>query len=178
MLGSRRGALLGVMLLSGLLGGVSLADDRGNYPGPVASLRDLRYMNERELRNLYVQAPTGTRPLGYVRGAVLHLDRTLFPRVQIGLTRVIWRGKYFTEQRFVNQWTGFRAIDSQVQEGPSYVDGRPCMILEYPPGTPFFGRMRDEVRQVGPNVYVAMVFEKTNPPRFRGIIGLESQARR
>jgi hypothetical protein len=152
-------------LLSGLLGGVALADDRTDYPEPVAS-------------NLYLWARPGSRPVGYVRGAVLRLDTKLLPRLQIGFTRVIWRGKYFSEERFVNQWTGFRAIDSQVQEGPSYVDGRPCMILEYPPGTPFFGRMRDEVRQVGPNVYLSMVFEKTNPPRYRGIIGLEVQGRR
>ena len=46
---------------------------------------------------------------------------------------------------FINQWTGFRAIASHVEVGPSWYDGQPCLALEYPPNTPIFGNARDEL---------------------------------
>ena len=85
---------------------------------------------------------------------MLRLDGKL-PRLRARLQGLAWKGKVFhPDGTFINQWAGFRAISSHVAEGPSWFDGRPCIVLEYPPGTAVFGNARDEIRQVGPNLWL------------------------
>lgn len=174
---SRQATLLGIALLWTAATDRCLSQQRQVVIPRVTSLADLKALSPEQLQALYGISPAGRHPVGYLRGEVLYLDKTLLPRTKILVAGVIWRGKYFDENSgFVNQWTAFRAIASQTQLGPSYYDARPALILEYSNLIPYFGAMRDEIREVAPGVYLAMVFPKNDPHRMRGFIGLELEA--
>jgi hypothetical protein len=161
--------------------GRAAADEPVVKATPLTSLRQLRRLSARELEALFAQADAAPPLLGYVRGQVLYLEGSAFPRAGAKLYGTVWKGKHFDEEgRFINQWAGFRALQSQAAWGPSWFDGGPCQILEYPPGTPVLGNMRDEVRQIAPGLYLARAYLLSPQPRFHGYIGLqlEPDARR
>ena len=146
--------------------------------GHVATLADLRRLNADQLQQLYASACPGAQPVGFARGQVLCRANTRMPRMKTRLSNFIWKGKHFNEHgEFINQWIAFHAFHSQVAVGPSFYDGRPCLVLEYPENTPYFGKMRDEAREVAPGVYLAMVFDRNPPYTFQGFIGFELEAK-
>jgi len=137
---------------------------------------DLKRLCPPELEQLFARSPVGPQPVGFVRGEIMHPANTSLPCWKAQMANKVWKGKQFCESGdFVNQWKHFQAIRSHVQYGPSYFDGRPCMVLEYDPKTPLFGNMRDEVREVAPGLYLAMVFDRCGCHTFRGFIALELQ---
>jgi hypothetical protein len=141
---------------------------------PLLSLRQLQLLNECELECLYAQAQAAPPLVGYARGRVLFLAGGRFPHARARVFGLVWKGKHFDEAGcFINQWVGFRAIQSRAAYGESWYDGKPCLLLEYPAGTPLFADLRDEVRQVGPGLYLIRAYQRSPQPRFWGFIGLE-----
>jgi hypothetical protein len=127
-----------------------------------------------ELERLFAQAEVGEPPVGFARGRVLLLLDARWPRARARLAGLAWKGKHFApDGSFVNQWPGFRALGARAACGPSWYDGRPCLVMEYPAGTPVFGNARDEVRQVGPGLYLGRLYQRCPCPRFRGYFALE-----
>jgi hypothetical protein len=151
-----------------------LAHPAGSPCAPT-TLRQLQRLRDHELERLFAQAEAPLPPVGYVRGQVLTLEGFRFPRVGVKLTGLVWKGKHFDEEgRFINQWNCFKALHSRAAYGPSWFDGGPCLVLEYPPGTPLFANMRDEVRQVGPCLYLIRAYSRSPQPQFRGFVGLQA----
>jgi uncharacterized protein (TIGR03000 family) len=149
-------------------GGAFSWRDAGN------SLDQLARLSCPQLEQLFAQAPAAPLRVGFARGSILVLSGRPFPEMSRKVAGLIWRGKHFQEDgTFVNQWAGFRAIRSEVTLGPSYYDGKPSLLLEYPKPVPYFGKMRDEVREIAPGLCLCMVFEKSSSPKFRGFIGLQ-----
>jgi len=127
-----------------------------------------------ELERLFGQAEVGEPPVGFARGRVLLMLDARRPRARARLVGLAWKGKHFApDGAFVNQWPGFRALGARAACGPSWYDGRPCLVLEYPAGTPVFGNARDEVRQVGQGLYLGRLYQRCPCPRFRGYFALE-----
>ncbi len=138
----------------------------------ITTLKQLQRLNARQLEQLFAQAEAAPFPVGYVRGQILILDGPL-PRVGAWASGLVWKGKHFdTNGCFINQWLGFRALHSSAAYGPSWYDGRPSLVLEYPPSTPLFANMRDEVREVAPGLFLSRVYRRS-PCKFRGYIGLQ-----
>jgi hypothetical protein len=148
-----------------------------NTPLPVSitRLEDLKRMSCDELQQIYAGAACpGSQPVGFARGEILFLVNMRRPEANKRKANLVWKGKHFNEQgEFINQWVGGRAVRSHVYTAPSWFDNRPSLILEYPEKVPYFGKMRDELREVGPGVYLSVVYDRTSPPVFRGVIGLE-----
>jgi hypothetical protein len=166
--------LRGMLLIFGLTAGLCRADEPAAPGEPVTSMADLKRLNRSQIEAMYAGAEPGAQPVGFARGEFLFLTETSLPRLKKGLIGAIWKGKHFSEDGgFINQFAGFRAVRSQVATGPSHIDGRPSLILEYPEKTPYFGNMRDEVREVAPGVYLSMLFDRATPPRLQGCLGLE-----
>ncbi|MGL4421898.1 MAG: hypothetical protein ACRCZF_14620, partial [Gemmataceae bacterium] len=69
---------------------------------------------------------------------------------------VAWKGKTFHgDGTFTNRWLGgFQLISATVRIEPSWLDGQPCFVMQYPSGTPVFGNVRDELRMIGPNQWL------------------------
>jgi hypothetical protein len=127
-----------------------------------------------ELDALFAAGSVEELPVGQGRGRILLRVDGRMPRVRARLQGVVWKGKYFRpDGTFVNQWAGFRAISSRVELGESWLDGRPCLVLEYPPGTPVFGNARDELRQVAPGLWLGRFYARCPCGRLEGYFVLE-----
>jgi hypothetical protein len=164
--------LVWLVLVFASLPAIATADEP--TAAPLTSLKQLQRLGERELECLYAQTEAAPPLVGYVRGRVLILAGGRFPHTRAKLFGLVWKGKHFDEEGcFINQWAGFRALQSNATYGESWYDGRPCLVLEYPAGTPLFADLRDEVRQVGPGLYLIRAYQRSPQPRFWGFIGLQ-----
>ncbi len=112
--------------------------------------------------------------MGLGKGTVLLLVNTKHARLKAHMNNAVWKGKRFEEDgNFINQWLCFTALRFTLSEGPSWYDGRPCIVLDYAPGTPVFGNARDEIREVAPGLWLGMFYDKEPCPKLRGFFALE-----
>ena len=162
-----RSAVLGVFL-------ALAATARSDHPGCI-TLDRLKRMSAAELAETFARAEVGRPPAGVAHGRGVCVIDARLPRVQRGLTNLVWRGKVLAEDgSFVNRWAGgVRAIGSQYVIAPSWVDGRPAVVMEYPPGTPLFANTRDELREVAPGLYLGPLYDRFPCPRLKGYVALE-----
>jgi hypothetical protein len=158
--------------LGALLGGEMAG--RGQ-PDACLTLERLQRMGPDELHKLFVHAEVGRPLVGQAYGRVLCLCDKRLPRLKVRLANAAWRGKSATEDGwFTNRWIGNRdAISSCYVIGPSWVDGRPAVVMEYPPGTPLFENTHDELREVAPGLYLGPLYDRFPCPKFRGYIALQ-----
>ncbi len=142
-------------------------------PAP-ACVADLRQMCPAELDALFANAQCGNIPGGDLDGQVLYMtDR--HGRLKVGAANLVWRGKCFYPDTFVaNRWIGNqRRIGSYRTIGPSWIDGRPAIIIDYPRGTPIFSNMHDEIREVAPGLYLGLMFDGCPCPKLRGYFAIQ-----
>jgi hypothetical protein len=141
--------------------------------GPTC-LEDLQHLTPCQLHELYTHADIGHPLVGTARGQLLYLTDRL-PRIKVRLANSVWRGKAAEEDGFfINRWIGgLNRIESHYVIGPSWIDGRPAVVMEYPPGTKLFWNMHDELREIGPGLYIGPVYERFPCPKLRGYIGLQ-----
>lgn len=133
----------------------------------------LKNLSARDLEALFRDGKAEPLPAGFARGRLLVVCGYRMPRLSIRLEEFAWKGKHFGDDgSFINQFAGFQALSSQAVMGTSWLDGKPCLVLEYAPGTPLFGNVRDEVRRIGPDLYLALAYERCPCPRIRRYISL------
>lgn len=141
----------------------------------ITALEQLKCLSQDELDRLFAHAETASFPVGFARGCIL-VTTARHPKMRMRVAAAAWEGKCFAEDgSFINQWRGFQALHSQAVCGTSWCDGKPCVVLEYPPGTPLFANIHEEVREVGPGLYLVRAYERCPCPRFLEYIGLELQ---
>ena len=98
-----------------------------------ASTSDLRRLTADQLDHVFAQGRVDDLPVGTIHGTVLLQTDARLPRLR-RLENIVWKGKVFDpDGQFINQWAGCRAVTSCVASGQSWYDGRPCLVLEYPP---------------------------------------------
>jgi hypothetical protein len=104
---------------------------------------------------LFRQGALGCDPLGPTSGAVLYVDGK-YPRLKAHLQGVVWKGKTFHgDGTFTNRWLcGVRAVSAGVCVAPSWLDGQPCFVMQYAPDAAVFGNVRDELREIAPDVWL------------------------
>lgn len=138
-------------------------------PGGGLTERDLRRMSPAQLHDLFLNSDIGTPLVGAARGRLVSLADRRGP-IKTGLTNAAWKGKTAEpDGTFINRWVGgVYAIRSHYEVGPSLLDGRPALVVEYPPGTPILGKTRDELREVAPGLYLGPLYDKTPCPVLRG----------
>jgi hypothetical protein len=138
------------------------------------TLEGLQKLNPCQLDHLFGQGQVVSQPVGLGRGRILWLTGVKRPQLQARLSGMVWKGKFFyPDGRFVNQWLGFRAVAAQVTVGPSWFDGQPCFIMEYPPGAAVFGNARDELREIAPGLFLGRYNDRCPCPKLRGYFVLD-----
>ena len=144
-------------------------------PGACLTPADLARMDECRLETVFRQGKVGSTPCGAGRGKVLLVTDALLPRVRARLMGSVWKGKYFYPGTctFTNQWVGFRAVEATVVTGPSWDDGAPCFVLDYPTTAAVFGNTRDELREIGEGLFLGRFYERCPCPKFRGYFVLD-----
>ncbi len=146
--------------------------------GMALSTRPLE-MSEAGLDELYGSSPAGEIPAGRGRGTVIAKAGTRFTRPLAAATRVVlWQGKLFrpVTHDLVNLMTPFgrEAIRAEVSHGESVLDGRPCIVLDYSKTSRAARKIRDEIRQIGPNEYLGIVFKGSRKMHVHFVLHFDS----
>lgn len=129
----------------------------------------LHHLSLCQLDDLYRRASITTPPHGWLPGQVIAFTNMPAPKMIKGLSDTFWVGKHIEpDGYFINQWRNRRALDSYLRVGPSYVDGCPCIVFEYPRWTPLFGPMRDEYREIAPGLFLGRMYRRVPKVRFLG----------
>ena len=92
-------------------------------------------------------------------------------------SRLLWQGKVIEadEATAVNRFFGMRMIRGQLYEGPSWLDGRPSLILDYSQTSRIYADNRDEIRQVAPGLFLGLMYNRTTaPPELSMCFALET----
>jgi hypothetical protein len=148
-----------------------------SFSGKV-TLDGLLRMNPMELDMVYRQGISAAVPDGPIRGTALLAPGTRRARVLARSARLVWQGKVFEpgEATAVNRFFGMRLIRAQVYQGPSWLDGRPSLVLDYSQTSRIYANNRDEIRQVGPGLFLGLMYDRTDvPPRLKMYFALEAQ---
>src|SRR5690348_12915501 len=84
---------------------------------------------------LFRQGSVGCGPNGSMRGTVFYADEAKHPRVKAHMQGTIWKGKiFYGDGTFTNRWLGgIRAGTANVVVEPSWLDGQPCLAVQYAP---------------------------------------------
>lgn len=120
-------------------------------------------MSCKELIDLYASSPAGPIPDGPARGLALVAPGTPLNLPFAAWTNLVgWQGKRFdaARMRLVNRITPFRieAIAAQVYLGPSLLDERPCIVLDYSKTSTIARFVRDEIRSIAPQRYLGFAY--------------------
>ena len=127
------------------------------------SVAQLLEMSQAELDDLFRSRPAGPMPTGRTDGTAIVLPGTPLAKVVAPITRLLaWQGKVFRPdgKLLKNRVTplGIRAIAAQVYKAPSWLDGRECTVLDYSRTSLVARKIRDEIREVCPGVYLGVVY--------------------
>jgi hypothetical protein len=124
---------------------------------------ELLAKSSEDLDRLFRSSPPGPVPDGDGLGTVLiatggGLGR-LLARAALA---VAWQGKVFDAKSGLlrNKVTPLRirAIRARAYPGPSWVDGDECIVLDYSRTSWVARWIRDEIRLVGPGLYLGVIF--------------------
>ena len=139
----------------------------------IKTAQDFHRKTGSELDQIFAAASAVEVPTSLGRGTALILTNTFMSRFLAGWARLgAWKGKQFATDgaslRNLISPFGIKAIKAAVYVGPSRVDERPCVVLDYSQ-TSFVARpIRDEIREIAPGLYLGMVFfgKRKLPIRF------------
>jgi hypothetical protein len=124
---------------------------------------DLLRLSQRELDQLFTGSPAGDIPDGKAVGTAIIAPGT---GLTLGIAGVIrrfaWQGKVFDAagrrlQNLVSPF-GIRAVVANVYKAASLFDGKECIVLDYSRTSLVAHFIRDELRQIGPGLYLGKAF--------------------
>jgi hypothetical protein len=147
----------------------------------VGSLDQLVRMSRCELDQLYRNSRPGPLPEGKVRGRVILFPGTALARPTSRFSRLLWQGKVIdgANGRASNKFFGVKFIKGNLGCGPSWMDGRPATILDYSETSYLYANYRDEIRQVGPGLFLGAMYSRTSPePTFMMYFALQAATTR
>jgi hypothetical protein len=139
----------------------------------MTTTRDLLTMSGAEIDALFTASPAGAPPTGLGVGQALAATGSPFSRPFAAAARLVaWQGKQFsadgTSLRNLITPFGIRAIEAAVYVQDSWLDGRPCVVLDYSKTSTVAKWVRDEIRELSPGLYLGLVYvrSKRAPLRF------------
>lgn len=163
------GVLPALMVLSAA--GFSTDRVRGDEAVAVGSYTvcDLKRMSACELERLFASVDAGPMPSGWMPGELLILTDFPLPRTSEALSRHGWKGKHVCpDGSFINQFRYHQRFPSKAVIEPSFYDGKPAIVMAYPPNTFYFRNIRDEFRMVAPGLYLGRIYNTAKCPRLLG----------
>ena len=120
-------------------------------------------MSQAELDALFTGSAAGKIPNGEAQGTAIIAPGTIYSaKIATFINHFAWQGKIFDAKKgeLKNRLTslGFNAIIAKVYKGPSWLDGKECIVLDYSETSLVAGWIRDEIRQIGPGLYLGKVY--------------------
>ena len=129
-------------------------------------------MSQKELDDLFTNSPAGDIPNGEAQGTAIIAAGTPFSHETAALINIFgWQGKTFDAAHgtLTNRILAFgiNAIVAQVYKDKSWFDGKECIVLDYSKTSLLAKHIRDEIRQIGPGMYLGLVYwDKTRNIHF------------
>jgi hypothetical protein len=120
-------------------------------------------MTQAQLDDLFRASPAGDIPNGPAKGTAIIAPGTKFsePTAQI-INLFGWQGKVFDSAKGLLKNKilafGFEAIVARVYKGPSWLDNKECIVLDYSDTSIVAQYIRDEIRLISPNFYLGVVY--------------------
>ena len=120
-------------------------------------------MTQSQLDDLFRASPPGPIPTGEATGtAIIAPDTRYSAPIAQFINHFAWQGKVFDPQTktLKNRISalGFEAIIAEVYTGPSWLDGKECIVLDYSKTSIVAHWIRDEIRLVDPGTYLGIVY--------------------
>jgi len=124
---------------------------------------DLMTMSQQQLDDLFRNSPAGDIPDGEAQGTAIIAPGTELEGPAAKFIRFFcWKGKVFDaaagELHNDILPVGVEAIIAKVYKGTSWFDGNECIVLDYSETSIVAEWIRDEIRTVGPGVYLGIVY--------------------
>ena len=126
----------------------------------------------KELDRRFRASGPGALPAGPVVGVMMLFPGTPLAKPIAHLVRAFaWQGKVFQADRgeLVNRILLFRikAVRAKVLQGHSWLDGRPCTVLDYSQTSLVAPMVRDEIREIEPGLWLGLAYMwRTRVARF------------
>jgi hypothetical protein len=122
-------------------------------------------LSSEELDKLFTSSPAGDIPNGQAEGTAIVAPGTKFSPAIAALINVFtWQGKTFDAEHgtLTNRILAFglNAIVAQVYKTQSWFDGKECIVLDYSKTSLLAEHVRDEIREIGPGLYLGVVYWK------------------
>lgn len=140
------------------------------------TIETLRSMPPEYLLTRFQSGQAVTIAPGPIRGHVLSKTGTALAKPLAIGGRAVWQGKVIeSDGTAVNRFFGAPVVRGRLSMGASWYDGQPALILDYEHTSMIYRKYRDEIRQVGPGLYLGLMYDRTaNPPRLVRFFALEA----
>src|SRR5271157_432080 len=120
-------------------------------------------MSQEELDHLFSSSPPGDIPNGDAQGTAIICPGTRFSLAIASLVNIFgWQGKTFDAAHGALRNRilafGLNAIVAEVYKTQSWFDGKECIVLDYSKTSLVAKHIRDEIRQIGPGMYLGVVY--------------------
>jgi hypothetical protein len=120
-------------------------------------------MTQQQLDDLFKASPAGDIPDGEAEGTAIISPGTKY---SVPVSKVVnhfaWQGKVFDAKKgtLKNRILAFgvEAIIARVYKGPSWLDEKECIVLDYSETSLIAHRVRDEIRLISPKFYLGKVY--------------------
>ncbi len=124
-------------------------------------------MSREQLDEIYKNAPAGTVPSGDTLGTAI-VTGSFFAKCYAAFARLFaWQGKVFdlfppdyANGLLINKISFFSLtfIVAKVYKDASWMDGKETIVIDYSKSSFFAKKIRDEIREVEPGVYLGKVW--------------------
>jgi hypothetical protein len=120
-------------------------------------------MTQAQLDDLFRSSPAGDIPNGSANGTAIIAPGTRYSEPIAQMINVFgWQGKVFDAEKGLlkNRVSAFgiEAIVAKVYKGPSWMDAKDCVVLDYSETSLVAHWIRDEIRLIGPGFYLGKVY--------------------
>ena len=124
---------------------------------------DLMKMSQAQLDELFTNSTSGDIPNGEAEGTAIIAPGTELEDAAAEFIHLFeWQGKVFDREKgeLRNKILpfGLKAIIAKVYKDTSWFDGKECIALDYSATSLVAHWIRDEIRMVGPGVYLGVVY--------------------
>jgi len=127
------------------------------------SVAQLLKTPSRELDAMFAAAEAGPIPEGQADGTAIIAPGTVFSAEIAKMINIFaWQGKVFDPKAGVLRnrigALGLNAIVAKVYKGPSWLDGKDCIVIDYSETSLVAHWIRDEIRLIQPGLYLGEVY--------------------
>jgi hypothetical protein len=120
-------------------------------------------MSQAQLDELFTNSLAGEIPDGEGKGTAIVAPGTTYSQeIAEFISHFAWQGKVFDAAKGVLKNKilpfGLNAIIAKVYKGPSWLDSKECIVLDYSETSFVAQWIRDEIRQIEPKLYLGKVY--------------------